>query len=134
MGDLTKNISRHEVTCKCGKCSYQSIDYQTLMMVQGACDYFSDKLGKQVTLIISSGQRCPVHNENEGGAKNSYHLQGGAIDHYIKEVPRQELYNYYCTRYPKRFGFGLYLNKNTPFVHADSRSGTPWRKVYPKKG
>lgn len=134
MGDLTKNISRHELACKCGKCNFQSVDYQTIMMVQGACDYFEDKLGKKVTLIISSGQRCPAHNEKEGGADRSYHISGGALDHYIKEVTRQELYDYYCDRYPNRFGFGLYFNRNKPFVHADSRSGAPWRKIYPKKG
>lgn len=128
MGDLTKNISRHELKCKCGKCNYQTLDYQTMMMVQGACDYFSDKLGKPVTLMISSAHRCPAHNKKVSVATKSYHLLGQALDHYIKEVSREELYDYYCTRYPKKFGFALYLNTNPTFVHADSRS-QPWRKI-----
>ncbi len=31
-------------------------------------------------LVINSGYRCPNHNANVGGEKNSYHLVGEAAD------------------------------------------------------
>lgn len=133
MGDMTKNISRHEVACRCGdpKCNFHSVDYLTISMVQEACDHFAEKLGvSKVVLHIHSGQRCPKHNKKEDGAKRSYHISGAALDHHIDEVPVEELYDYYCKKYPNKFGFGLYLNKDTPFVHADSRTAGYWRKIY----
>lgn len=32
------------------------------------------------TLIVTSGYRCPTHNRNVGGARNSQHLKGTAAD------------------------------------------------------
>ena len=40
MGDLTANISRYEIECKCGDCGFDTIDYQTVMIWQDVCDYF----------------------------------------------------------------------------------------------
>lgn len=127
MGDLTKNISRHELKCKCDdpNCKYHFVDFQTITIVQEACDHFAKKLGvDKVVLCIHSAQRCPTHNENEGGAEHSYHPLGGALDHHIKGVSVTELYDYYCHKYPRKFGIGKY----TTFVHFDTRPGYPWRK------
>ena len=125
MGDLTKNINRWEIACKCG-CSFDTIDHKVVEIVQGACDHFSKILCiPRVYLHISSGCRCPKHNENAGGADKSLHMFGRAIDHKIREVTVKDLYNYYLKKYHDFFGFGLYLDDD--FVHADSRDGV-WRK------
>lgn len=121
MGDLTENISRYEIACKCG-CGKNTIDFFTVMMVQGACDFFSKKLGRRVTLDISSGSRCPFWNAHEGGGDKSQHLESRAIDHKIREVSVDELFDYYLAKYPMIYGFGKYPT----FVHVDSRSGIAW--------
>ena len=121
MGDLTINISRHEGRCNCG-CGFSSMDWLTVEMVQDACDYFSKKLGKKVTLIITSWCRCEEWNAHEDGSDFSQHLVGKACDHYIKEVPLQELTQYYLDKYPGKFGIGVYED----FIHLDCRARC-WR-------
>lgn len=130
MGDLTKNISRHEVLCHCGKCGVDTIDFETVMLVQGACDHFAEKLGvDKVILRISSGSRCQKHNDTPvklggaGGSKGSYHKKMKAIDHHIDGVSVRDLYDYYNSLHPNRLGLGLYEKPkvNTPFVHIDPR-------------
>lgn len=118
MGDLTKNISRHELRCKCGNCDYMTMDFETINIVQEACDHFAEKLKlDKVTLLINSAHRCPIHNKNVGGAKKSKHLQGSAMDVRIKGVSPKDLYKYFDTKYPGRYGVGLYGS----FTHIDSR-------------
>jgi uncharacterized protein YcbK (DUF882 family) len=125
MGDITKNISRHEIACKCG-CGFDTIDYVTAYIVQSACDHFAKKLGvDRVYLYITSACRCLIYNISVGGAEHSYHPKARAIDHTINGVKPQALYEYYDNKYPDQFGVGLYTKEN--FVHFDSRSGR-WRR------
>lgn len=138
MGDLTKNISRHEVECRCdgrfGPCHAKGMDWETIQVVQGACDHFAEKLGlSKVTLIITSGSRCKPYNDNPrseggvGGAKGkgesdgSFHKYAMAMDHKITQVSAKELYDYYCEKYPGKFGIGYYPPERGNFVHLDSR-------------
>jgi len=123
MGDLTPNISRHEISCNCG-CGFDSIDYLTTLYVQQACDHFSAKLGHKCILNIHSGCRCPIWNKHEGGAERSQHLFARAIDHDIEEITPLELAQYYLDRFPGVFGIGIYKT----FVHFDTRTGLQWRK------
>lgn len=117
MGDLTKNISRHELACNCG-CGFDTGDIETVLAVQDACDHFAKVLGiEKVTLDINSGARCFVWNEHEKGSKYSKHLDGRAIDHRIREVSVKELHEYYMVKYPGKYGIGKYRT----FVHLDTR-------------
>lgn len=125
MGDVTKNISRHELRCKCGRCGFAVLGYeQVIDVVQEACDHFAAQQGvDRVTLTITSAARCTEYNRkptNEGGPgsnDNSRHPRGDAIDHRISGVTPRELYDYYCERYPDKFGVGMYGT----FVHVDTR-------------
>lgn len=120
MGDLTKNISRHELRCKCGQCDCQTMDWETLTIVQATCDHFAEVLGvKKVILRFSSAHRCYRHNHNVGGANKSQHLQGNAIDFAIDGVDPADVYAYLDAKYPDRLGLGKY---NT-FTHIDTRRG-----------
>lgn len=118
MGDLTKNINRYEVACKCGVCSCETIDIKTAEVVQDACDHFADKLGfERVVLTINSAHRCKNHNKYVGGAHNSKHLLGSAVDIKIRYVTPKDLYEYLDKKHSRSLGIGLYNN----FVHVDSR-------------
>ncbi|CAM0048722.1 endolysin [Vibrio phage K404] len=135
MGDLTKNISRHEVACRCdnkfGTCNAEAMDFETIAIVQDACDHFAKKLDvDKVVLLISSGNRCPAYNDTPvkdggvGGSKGSYHKLAMAMDHRIKGVSIKDLYDYYNTKYPNRLGLGYYppRGKYKGFVHLDPRN------------
>lgn len=128
MGDLTKNISRYELACKCG-CGDDTMDFETIRVVQDVCDHFSLLLSKKVTLAITSAYRCLEYNRkpaSEGGPgsnDNSQHPRGRAMDIKILEVSPEEVYHYLTQWYGGRYGFGKY----DTFVHVDTRSNGPAR-------
>jgi len=129
MGDLTKNISRHELACNCG-CGLDSMDFETIRLVQDTCDYFAIKTGKvKVTLIINSAARCfeynrkPVSEGGPGSNDASQHPRCRALDFKILDVSPDEVYDYLTKRYPGKYGFGKY----DTFTHADTRTNGPAR-------
>lgn len=129
MGNLTKNISRHELGCNCG-CGSDSMDWETIQIVQGTCDHFAESLGvDKVVLHINSAHRCfeynrkPISLGGVGSTDGSQHPQARAIDFRIENVSPADVYAYLVTKYPDRYGFGSYSN----FTHADSRSNGPAR-------
>ena len=127
MGDLTKNISRHELVCKCGDCNVTVLDNEpVIQIVQGACDHFADVCGvDKVLLIITSAARCYIYNRTEevGSNDNSQHPRACAIDFQIYangvQVPTTVVDRYLRKKYPGIYGFGLYNS----FNHADTRPG-----------
>lgn len=127
MGDLTKNLSRNELACRCKRnCGYVGVEFETVKIVQETCDHFAKKLGKEsVVCIVTSGARCKRHNSNSGGRPRSRHFVGAsAIDFRIKDVDNLEIYNYLDSKYPDRLGLAVkHANpeKGTRgFVHVDS--------------
>lgn len=119
MGDLTKNISRHEIACQCG-CGEDTIDWEVVHIVQSVANHFAFLRGKvRVVVRILSGCRCKTHNENEGGAEDSMHLEGKAIDFAIDGVHPHVVYDYLNREFPDRLGLGRYAS----FTHVDVRPG-----------
>ena len=123
MGDLTKNISRHELACKCG-CGLDSMDYETINLVQSICDYFAAILGvEKVMLRISSAARCytynskPVADGGPGSNHKSQHPRCRAIDFTIDGTKPQAVANYAATQIPSSGGIGRYKT----FTHVDTR-------------
>lgn len=123
MGDLTKNISQHELDCKCGDCDVTILPYDLVIKLwQQCCDYFANKHGvEKVTLIITSGARCYIYNREVGSSDNSQHPRARAIDGKIfvngEQIPPREVYDYFNNRFPNKFGIGLYSS----FTHLDTR-------------
>ena len=119
MGDLTKNLSRWEVKCRCKKCKLDTIDFKTVQIVQETVNYFSTLTGLKLILVVTSGCRCETHNRNEGGWSTSQHLRSRALDFFIKGIDPNSVYHYLNTRFPNKYGIGNYSS----FTHFDTKSG-----------
>ena len=137
MGDLTKNLSRHEFECnpkECG-CGFDTVDFVLVNMIQDSCDYFAEKYNSKISVSITGGNRCVDQNERVQKRANpdyipfsskSTHQEAKAADHKhyyyadgIKiQIDPKEVYDYYDKKYPDSKGIGLYHNR----VHADSRT------------
>lgn len=140
MGDITLNISQHELNCKGGHvCDCEvTIDRRSpvIQYWQDCCDFFAHKYGvNKVSLVITSAARCFVWNRyptdkgGPGSNDNSRHPRCDAIDGQVfvgsHQVAPEEIYNYFNARFPKSFGVGLYET----FTHFDTR---PWKARWGK--
>lgn len=132
MGDLTTNISRHELECKCGKCEVTILDAEPVIgIVQDACDYFASiNNTDKVTLIITSAARCYAYNREVGSTDNSQHPRARAIDFKIfinsKQVDPQLVYAHLNNEYPNSLGLGNYVT----FTHVDTRPNkSRWAEI-----
>lgn len=82
MGDLSRNFSRSEFACPhCGEVEIDPLLVATLQRIR-------DKAGP---VVVTSGYRCPVHNEAVGGVRNSQHIYGRAADIYVPGMSQAAL-------------------------------------------
>jgi hypothetical protein len=72
-----RNIYLHEALCRCG-CGLRPSDV-ILVCLQAFVYHLERKLGRKVSVIISSMARCPSHNSHEGGVADSRHTVIGRI-------------------------------------------------------
>ena len=128
MGDLSKNLSRHEMTCECG-CGFDTVDYELVNVLQGCIDHFRN--GVPAYMLITGGNRCEAHNETiKGAAKNSQHIKGRAADFKLFRVGTREqidpvdVFSYLDNKFSGKYGIGLYSNR----VHVDTRTHGIWRR------
>jgi hypothetical protein len=142
MGDLTKNLSRHEFECECG-CGFDTVDYALVVMLQGAVDHFIRMLSAPVKIIITGPNRCLYQDEKtQRDASSSYkpyssestHKDAKAADFkmlYQKggdwiNISPLDVYRFLDKKYPDSIGLGLYSNR----VHLDSRKiKARWNKT-----
>jgi len=110
MGDMTRNFSRGEFSCKCG-CGYDGIKNVLVFALQIVRDHFDRKV------VVSSGCRCGAHNKHEGGTVNSKHLFGIAADFNVNGVHPTEVANFV----DKSFGGSNGLGRYKTFTHLDIR-------------
>lgn len=129
MGDLRKNISRHELECHCG-CGLDTMDGETLDVVQDVCDHFAFELEvDRVVLDITSAARCfdynrrPVSKGGAGSNDQSQHPRCRAMDFRIKGVALKKIHAYLIDKYKGKYGIGLYKT----FIHIDTRTLGPAR-------
>ena len=111
---ISKNFKLKEFQCKDGS-QLVKIDSQLLHKLQA----LRDEIGRPV--IINSGYRTESHNKAVGGAKNSYHMQGKAVDIKINGLKPEEI-----AKIAEKIGFtGIGIYKN--FTHLDIRQiKTKW--------
>lgn len=131
MGDLSKNLSQHEMSCQCG-CGFDTVDFHLVGVLQDVCDHFHGATMYKVILTITGPNRCDKHNaETPGAAKGSYHKKAQAADfqiHIIKhgakdQIPPKDVYAYLDNKYSGKYGIGLYHNR----CHIDTRTRGVWR-------
>ena len=111
MGDLTKNFSRSEFACKCGKCDAIAVDFELVNVLQDLREH-TDK-----PITITSAYRCAKHNKAVGGATKSKHRLGIAADIQVKDFSPRDIAAYFRNQYPDKYGIGEYET----FVHIDTR-------------
>lgn len=119
-GDLSRNFSRHEFTCRCG-CGFDTVDADLLHLLQVEIrDYYN----RPVTIL--SGCRCFQHNLNTpGAARDSMHMEAKAADIRVCSVSPRALYHYLDRKYKKKYGLGLYRDR----IHVDVRPvRARWKK------
>lgn len=118
MGNISKNLSRHEFACQCG-CGFDTVDFELAQVIQDSADHFAEKLGvEKVSVFINSGCRCDVHNAIEGGSDKSKHRLGIAADFRIIDVSADDVADYLESKYPDKYGIGRYNGR----THVDVRA------------
>lgn len=73
-------------------------------------------------VIMNSGYRTPWHNNDVGGARDSYHMKCMAADFFIPGVPKPALIAY-AKRVDLIGGLGCYPGRK--FIHIDVRNRPP---------
>lgn len=128
MGDLSPNLSRHEMACKCG-CGFDTVDIELVDVIQGCVDHFEDVYHTKVMLIVTGPNRCVMHNIDVGGAPDSQHTKARAADFKLfinsgrDQIHPDEVAIYLEEWYPGKYGIGRYTNR----THLDTRSNGPAR-------
>jgi len=114
-----KYFKRKEFECKCG-CGFAAVDTELLKVLTDVRETFG------VPLVITSGNRCAKHNANIGGAPNSSHVLGLAVDfrpyHHVEGFAEyiSNIRKYLRDKYPDKYGVA---SKESSFVHLDVKPG-----------
>jgi uncharacterized protein YcbK (DUF882 family) len=134
VGYLSKNFSKSEFRCRCGKCGLDgsAMSSETIAVLELVRSHFSSISPRgKANVKINSGHRCPRHNTAVGGRSSSKHLSAIAADIVVKElchngewreVPAQFVADYIDRMFPDTYGIGRYKT----FTHIDTRS-EKWR-------
>lgn len=96
------------MACRCG-CGLDTADAELIAILQAVRDKFGP-------VRITSGNRCHVHNEKEGGSKGSRHIRSRAADFIPLEAELKDVHRFIDDNYPNT-GLGLYSG----WIHVDSR-------------
>ncbi|MBR4315020.1 MAG: DUF882 domain-containing protein [Lachnospiraceae bacterium] len=110
--NLSANFKVKEFACRDGA-DKVLIDVDLVAKLQDLRTY----LNKPVT--ITSGYRTDSYNKQCGGADNSYHLKGQAVDIYCSGV--KPIVIALWAEFNGLGGIGMYLDRSQEFVHIDTR-------------
>ena len=110
MDKLSHNFNRSEFACKCG-CGFDTVDTELLTLLINV----RAKFDQPVT--ITSGCRCPAHNEAVGGSRNSQHKLGRAADIIVHNIEPDDVAEF-LDGIMWHGGIGRY----STFTHVDTRT------------
>lgn len=116
------NFSPSELACK--HCGALLANYRSLEALQRLRTMW------RRPMVITSGYRCPVHNQRVGGASKSLHLQGRAFDVKMGAYNDAAVVSFLFYAVKAGFtGFGLYLSEEpNGFLHIDTGAHRTWQK------
>lgn len=84
---VTEHFHYQEMACRhCGRIPSRAV-------IEDTCKWLEKvraALGGHI-IHINSGARCPLHNKNVGGVKNSLHVQGWAADVTLRDLSPREV-------------------------------------------
>lgn len=111
--DEIKHFKASEFACKCGGkyCDGAPAVMKHKLLV--VADRVREHFGSAA--IVSSGLRCSTHNANVGGVTNSRHLDGRAMDFYVKGISADTLLTYVKAQPEIRYAYKIDSN----YVHMD---------------
>ena len=122
MGDISPNFSRWEFKCRCQQfCggSTDTVDVELITVLEDVRQHFSRKYPtKEVSVSITSGNRCSGHNKEIGGSEGSKHIIHKASDFVVTQVHEDEVATYLEKKYPDKYGIGRYKGR----THVDVRT------------
>lgn len=122
MGDLSKHFSKVEFRCPCFRC--RDREPRVSMQLIEKLEELRTKIDKPIR--ITSGQRCPEHNREVGGAPLSQHIDGTGCDIAVSGMPYADLLRA-CEEVFASGGVGSYTNDG--HVHVDVRGRRArWQK------
>ena len=127
------DIPQSEATMQGGRC-----DSEWLTWLSGSSAYvrpdvcekasqLAQVLGRRI--VITSGYRSPEHNEAVGGARNSYHMRGMALDIAMNGTTWEERLTFVRAAFSVGFrGIGLYFPSRDggEFIHVDTGPQRQW--------
>lgn len=107
-----KYFKKEEFKCKCGKyCNGYPADVSAELLA--LADNVRAHFGAPVS--VSSGLRCSIHNANVGGASQSRHMSGKAMDFCVRGKTAAEVLAYVKTLKGVRYTYAI----NSTYVHMD---------------
>lgn len=110
---MTKYFTESELACK--HCQVNGMQQATLEKL----DLFRVRWGKPI--LLTSAYRCEFHNTAVGGAPNSQHIKGTAVDISWSSYTGKEKAKLLTLAMEIFTGIGLHKD----FLHVDSRAGEP---------
>ena len=108
-----KYFRREEFMCNCGGEYCNGMPVEPVPLLVYTADKIRGHFGKAA--LVSSGVRCPQHNENVGGVPDSRHLAGRAMDFRIAYKKARDILPYIQKLPEVRYAYAI----DGTYVHMD---------------
>ena len=108
-----KYFRKEEFMCNCGGEYCSGFPAEPVPMLVYTADKVRAHFGREA--LVSSGVRCPQHNENVGGVADSRHLTGRAMDFCVDGKTAKEVLFYVADLPQVRYAYAI----DQHYIHMD---------------
>lgn len=116
---LSDHLMLSEVLCKCGHCGGGGVTPEVINLFERIRAQCCLCKGSDVPITVFSGFRCAKHNKAVGGATNSEHTKGNALDLGCPQGLTMDEFHGICLALNPMGGVGFY--RHDGFIHVDCR-------------